>query len=510
MKSFRTVEGRRLRKNMFNLSHEVKMTGQMGVLYPIFHTDVLPGDHFRVNSEIMVRLSPLIAPIYHRVNVFVHYFFVPNRLIWDEWEDFITGGKDGLSAPILPHSSMQAPFGTAFGQGSLADYLGLNKPDTLAGAYSPKVSVLPLRAYQEIYNQYYRDQNIIAEKAYGKTSGVQGPNADLTELRRRAWDKDYFTSAQVQAQKGPQVQLPADINYETGATVKKSDGTAVTSSGSVDYTPLGSLIGQAGDATGIRIENIESLGITINDLRASNSLQRFLERMQRGGSRLTEVILQHFGVQSSDARLNRPEYLGGGKSPVVISEVLNTTGPTADPSTAAWTSPQGSYAGHGIAVGNTNRFKRRFEEHGHVMGIMSILPKCGYMTGIGRAWTKETKEEFFWPDFAHLGEQEVKGAEIFYNGIEAEDNATFGYQERYAEYKYMPDRVAGDFKGNLKQFHLHRDFQTRPQLNEDFINNNPSQRIFAVTDESVDKLLVNVYNNVKAKRPIPIYSTPRL
>lgn len=497
-KIFEKVQMDKVKRSAFDLSHEKKLSCRMGDLIPTYVQEVVPGDHFKGSTEIMMRLAPMVAPVMHRINVFMHYFFVPNRIIWDDWEEFITGGKDGEAAPVLPKimttTATRAP-------GSIFDYMGC--PSQFDGNFP--VSALPFRAYQQIYNDYYRDQNLIDEIP------IDDNSAGSHVILKRAWEKDYFTSALPFSQRGPAVKIPISGEFTPQYTTKSrilNSGTDGPFPVTGDLSTEAGLqnIQVAGSVEDARIENLEeqqtidNLNATINDLRTSSALQRWLEKQARGGARYIETILHHFNVKSSDARLQRAEYLGGGKQPVVISEVLNTSATT--------TEPQGNMSGHGVATGNTNQFKYKAEEHGYIIGVMSVLPRTAYQQGFPRHLVnRDDKEEFYWPEFSNLGEQEVKNYEIYAQGNSA-DYDPFGYQQRYAEMKYASDSVHGAFKTSLDFWHLGRIFATPPALNEDFVNADPDTRIFAV--EEGDHLWVQLYNNIKALRPMPYFSNPQL
>lgn len=513
MNIFSKVKMSRPRLNKFDLSHERKFSLNMGDIVPIMCQEILPGDKFRVSSEIMMRFAPLLAPIMHRVNVTTHYFFVPNRLVWNEWEDFITGGREGTSMPVAPWIN-NGVIKDYTGNGSLGDYMGLPDISASTSEYETKFSVLPFRAYQMIYNEYYRDQNLQEEVNYGgHGSGQQlndGTIPALFALRKRAWEKDYFTSALPWAQRGPEVQIPIEgeggVTYRTHNTVVDENGDPIDVTGleSIPSPSAGTLVDSStGDPVGIR--NIASVFVdnvntTINDLRRSIKLQEWLEKNARGGARYIEQILSHFGVQSSDARLQRPEYLGGGRQPCVISEVLSTyQAPEGEGN------PQANMAGHGISVGNTNRFSRRFEEHGYVIGVMSVLPRTTYQQGVPRHFSRFDKFDYAWPEFAHLGEQEIKNKEVYFAETDTNED-TFGYTPRYAEYKYAPSTVHGEMRSSLAFWHMGRIFETPPVLNADFVTSNPTSRIFAVEDG--EKLYVQMYNHVSALRPLPYFGTP--
>lgn len=544
---FNSIRLKRPKRNVFNLSYENKLTMNMGELVPIMCMPIVPGDKFRVNTESLVRLAPLVAPMMHRVNVYTHYFFVPNRLIWNEWEDFITKGVDGDDSPVFPTFSLNSlTFSLAksvLGHSTLWDYLGLPSIDKVGGSSAAgvpngvsvpngfKVSQLPFRAYQFIYNEYYRDQNLTEEVNIPLAGGDQpivGPNVLLT-LRRRSWEKDYFTSALPWLQRGPEVSVPVsgsagslDVIYDdsisNGQQWFDKDGRQVTGN-SVLFAPTSSGANNRGiltsnissgqnsnlqlDPNGTLKVDSNQLGVSINDLRTSNALQRWFERNARGGSRYIEQILSHFGVRSSDARLQRPQFLGGGRMPITVSEVLQT-------SSTNEVSPQANMAGHGISAGVNNGFKHYFEEHGYVIGIMSIMPRTGYQQGVPRDFTKFDNMDFYFPEFAHLSEQEIKNQELFVTDDETYNNATFGYTPRYAEYKYHENESHGDFRGNMAFWHLNRIFSEKPNLNTTFVECKPSNRIFATAETDDDKFWVQIYQDVKALRLMPKYGTPSI
>lgn len=513
MNMFNKIAIPRIPKNTFDLSHERKLTAQMGVLTPILNMEVVPGDVIKSNTEIILRMAPMLAPIMHRLHVSTHFFFVPNRLVWDEWEDFITGGPDGTSTPIPPHylvHDAEVNSKPLFSKGSLSDHLGIPLFADMSITDFLKVSSIPHRAYQLIWNEYYRDQNLQDPIDIPKTSNYEG-TLELLRLRNRCWEKDYFTSCLPWAQKGEEVQMPFEPVYKDISEMVTDQGVPATGTGTIEQNAAsaGNLLVRnsvSGLQTG-RIENLESgAGVTINDLRTATRLQAWLERNARGGSRYIEQIMAHFRVKSSDSRLQRPEYLGGGRQPISVSEVLSTVGTDA----VGIEAPQGNMAGHGISVGNTNRFKRYFEEHGTVLGLMSIMPKTAYQQGLNRQFTRMTKEDYYWPEFANLGEQEVKNQEVYIRPDAAYNEGTFGYQSRYAEYKYMNSSVHGDMRDNMDFWHMGRIFDSQPSLNEDFVKANPTKRIFAVDDPDEASMFIQIYNDVKAKRPMPYFGTPQL
>lgn len=501
---FNSIKVIKPRSNVFDLSHERKMSLNMGQLVPFYLEDIVPGDRFRVNSEILMRLAPMVAPVMHRINVYTHYFFVPNRLLWDNWESFITGGVDGLSAPTFPTIVSSLGTKSQFLKGTLVDYFGLPvMEDTTVPDNNITISALPFRAYQLIYNEFYRDQTLQTAIALTTNDTVDAAEqAAITAIRNRCWEKDYFTSALNDTQRGGEVVLPGTPDYSTSSHWYKQTGdSAAGGAVTIDGDTPPHMHDSAG--TDLRVENLDGYDITVNDMRRALRLQEWLEKNMRGGSRYIEQILSHFGVRSSDARLSRPEYLGGGKNPIVISEVLNTS--------ATATEPQGTMAGHGIALGNANGFKKYFEEHGFVIGIMSVLPRTAYQQGIPKAFIKTDKYDYYWPEFANLGEQEVQNRELWHNYEGAyTGTATFGYQSRYAEYKHKASSVHGDFRDDFYYWHMGRIFASQPALNSAFVSADPTHRIFAVTDTAVHKLYAQVYTSVKAIRPMPKFGVPSI
>lgn len=529
MSIFSSVPVQKVKRNKFNMSQERLMTAKFGKLYPCMLHEVVPGDSWRNTSQVFLRTAPQINPTMARIKVHMHFFFVPHRLVWDNWEDFVTGGEDGLQEPVYPTIQMDERF-PVWGKGSLADYFGLpTAPDSgIEQGYSLAVSALPFRAYQLIYNEYYRDQNLIEKVHINKTDGAEDLTDPLNQpyaIRTRAYAKDYFTAALPWPQRGGEAVVPLgsiEPNYLAISNVLKSDGTNAAD-GALSVAG-GSL--QDSVAANARIENLGTMTtepVTIETLRTAFRVQEWLEKSARGGSRYIEAILSHYGVVSSDARLQRPEFLGGQVQPVTISEVLNTAGQVAPETTPQDNNlqPVGAMAGHGISAGRGKPWKRYFEEHGYIIGIMSILPQRGYMNGVHRMWRRFDKFDHYWPTFARLGEQAIQNMEL-YKGWTAADSGnptgTFGYIPRYAEYKYACNSVHGDFRDNMIDWHLSQNFGQEPALNQAFIEAddqiNDLTRIFAVTGnaeiDANDYFWIQMYHKTDAIRPMPYHAIPTI
>lgn len=534
-KGFTQVQLRKPKRSKFDLSHEKRTSTRMGRLTPIFITETIPNDTFRCNTEIMLRLAPLLAPIFHRVNVFVHYFFVPNRLIWEDWELFITNGRLGTETPpVPPNVGIQSILnrGSDFlDEGSLADHLGMGTiGDAAVGFGAATVDIMPWAAHYKIWSDYYRDRNYTPDDPILPfASGTQDIEVmdQIFRLQNRHWQKEYFTSALPFTQRGNEVLLPlqgsGDVNYFDISKVLESDASPAAAD-----TLVGVSTGVDGDMTvgmtnnlsgGVqgRIENIEDIELTasdvsINDLRRAVRLQEWLERNALAGSRYTESIMAHFARKSSDARLQRAEYLGGGKVNVKISEVVTTAFSTDD---ADVTVPPANMAGHGIVMDSTNRFTYNCEEHGFIIGIMSVMPTSSYVAGTSRMFFgRNTFLDYPWPTFAHLGEQEVKDYELWTDPtaipVDRSTQPLFGYQSRYSDWKHIRSSTHGAFRSSLDFWHLARKFSTQPELGAEFVTfeDTLQDRVFAVSE--VDTLWCYIFNNCSVIRSLPYFGTPQL
>lgn len=447
----------------------------------------------------------------HRFDATIHYFFVPNRIVWENFPEFLAQGPN-----VHPYLVLEDTAGSFTPeQLKFLDYMGV-PPIT---GNTLQVNALPFAAYQCIYNEYYRDQNLIGEVDYKLDDGAVGSTqlAALLQMRQRAWQHDYFTSSLPFAQRGPEALIPlGDIQLkddyaaggkpfmnnslgpeDTAQTINNKAGGGIvggTDNEDLWYNPNGSL---------------ETGATSINTLRRAFKLQEWLEKNARAGIRYVELILSHFGVRSSDQRLQRPEYITGVKQPIVVSEVLNTAGQVLPDGDTGDPLPQGNMSGHAVSVIQGQSGSYRSEEHGFIIGIMSVMPKPAYMQGLHRQFSKLTPFDYYWPSFAHLGEQEVKSKEIYVDAANPE--STFGYVPRYSEYKYIPSRVAGQFRDTLDYWHLARKFESEPTLSQEFIECVPDDltRIFAVVAGD-DELFCHVLHKITARRPMPVYGTPML
>ena len=494
------------KRSKFSLSHYVLKTCKMGYVLPVGLVEVLPGDSFRHATSVFMRLAPMLAPVMHPVTVRIHHWFIPTRLLWDDFEDFITGGPTNTDVSEFP--TVTAPSG-GFAVGSLADHLGL--PPKIDGI---EVSALPFRAYNLVYNEWYRDQDLETEKALSLASGPDTTTA--TDLLRCDWERDYFTTARPWPQKGPDVSVPVNAAGEGTITItgkpdvqprfnwtgSASGNSPVTMQGDrIGATPSGgswAALSWKDPALTGEVSGISVGSVNINSLREAFALQRFAEHRAMYGSRYVEY-LRYLGIKASDARLQRPEYLGGGKQTIQFSEVLQT---------AEGTDPVGTLRGHGIAAMRSNRYRRFFEEHGFVLSIMLVRPKAIYMQGIPRSWLRRVREDFFQTELQHIGQQEVYTKELYGAAPDGEngDLKVFGYQNRYDEYRGHESYVCGEFRDILDYWHLARSFGNEPVLNADFISATPSERIFAAQQN--DQLYCMINHSLQARRLMSRFGNP--
>lgn len=484
---YNNVRSNRPGRSVFNLSYDKKFDGDMGYLYPVMCDEVVPGDVVKVGNQTVIRFQPLVAPIMHEINVYTHYFFVPYRLLDSDWEEFISGGVQGDSAAVLPRWN---PTNNA--KGSLWDYLGFPVGVVPAGALPLD---FPRRAYNFVYNEYYNDQTL-------NEGGVPLTNETIM---KRAWEKDYFTSALPFQQRGTAPALP--ISGTTNAQWLESQ--FILDSGSTASVAFSNnkMVAKFNltDAKNFMNTNIvdfeDAATFDVSDLRLAFQVQRWMERNARSGVRYTEFLKVHFGVSPRDERLGRPEYIGGTKAPVIVSEVLQTSSTDA-------TTPQGNLAGHGISASGNIAGKYRVQEYGLIIGLMSVMPRSAYQQGINRQWLRRSKFDFYFPEFAKLSEQPVETAEIYASNVEAENHTVFGYQGRYNEMRSKQSMVCGNMRDTFDYWHLGRKFTSAPLLNKSFIECDATKRIFAVPSEP--GLIINCGNIFHAVRPLPAYAEPGL
>jgi hypothetical protein len=542
---FSQIPNSPIQRSVFDRSHDYKTTLDSGYLIPFFVDEVLPGDTFKLRVNAFVRMNTLIAPFMDNVFMDTFFFFVPTRLVWDHWQRFCGEQKNpGDSTDFLIPSLSGT---NTFDNGTIFDYMGLPTGVSLDPANTP-INALPFRAYNLIYNEWFRDENLIDSIPVLTTDGPD-PISNYT-LRKRAKRHDYFTSALPWPQKGPSV----DVGLTGNAPVVPSDGSnsifyPVKFDGyGVPLTPASHKISPLSEESqfdALELVNLDvkpgvsfgnpsntpktsytALGltidyktgnhnliadlsgvsaITINDLRQAFQIQKFYEKWARGGSRYTETLRVMFNVISPDARLQRPEYLGGTHSRVNVV-------PTAQTSSTDAVSPQSNLSAFGVLGDSAHGFNKSFVEHGYVIGLVCLRADITYQQGLNRMWSRRQLFDFYWPTLAHLGEQVVYNREIYTQGT-ADDNGVFGYQERYAEYRYKPSMITGKLRStdaqSLDVWHLAQKFDSLPKLNQDFIEENPPiNRVIAVQNEP--QFFADFWFDLKTSRPMPVYSVPGL
>lgn len=490
-----------MKRSVLNLSNTKLLTCDQGNLVPIGLMDVVPGDRFRHDTSMLIRTQPLFAPVMHKCTATIHHFFVPLRIIWDELEEFQTGGLDGLSEPSFPIVTSPAP---GFEVGSLADYLGIPP-----GIGDTEVSALPFRAYALIFNEYYLDQQLQTELVISKDSGADTTTS--VDLQNAAWGKDYFTTARPSPQLGAEVTIPlsgnapvkTDVLGGANIGVYSTEDAAEISMNSTSAQVTKGIAGEVGPDQSLYTDLTDTVAIELNQLRLGAAVQRFKEKMNRGGARYVEYLRTVWSQVSQDSRLQRPEYIGGGRASIQFSEVLATS---AAETGSGPDQHVGSLAGHGIAAAKSNRYAFSAPEHGFIITMLCVRPKTMYTQGLHKLWNRRSKYDYLIPDLANLGDQEIQNQELYLN--HADPKGTFGFIPRFDEYRTVPNTIAGEFRTTLDFWHLGRVFDTDPALNSDFVTSNPTDRIYASTE--ANQLQIQVLNNVKVKRKLPKVSRPSL
>ena len=530
-------------RSRFDRSASLKTSFNAGDVVPFFLEEVLPGDTFSVDTSKVIRMQTLLTPMMDNVYLDTYYFFVPNRLVWDHWKEFCGENTESAWIPQTEYTMPQitSPAGQGWSVGTLADYFGI--PTGVAGL---SVSALPFRAYALIMNEWFRDQNLQDPLVVPTDdSTVAGVNSGtfVTDVAKggkpfiAAKYHDYFTSALPAPQKGPDVTIPVaqagsypvvalkDVDNNSLNTsplifglFNRNSGTTVTR----PYSSLGDPSSSANTSlvwsqplNGAVPSNLMAVAdgnaaaATINQLRLAFQIQKFYERQARGGSRYTEVVRSFFGVTSPDARLQRPEYLGGNRVPININQIVQQSG------TESSGTPQGTVVGQSLTTDKHSDFTKSFTEHGLIIGVMVARYDHTYQQGLNRLWSRKDKFDFYWPVFANIGEQAIKNKEIFAQGTD-KDNEVFGYQEAWAEYRYKPNMVTGEMRSayaqSLDVWHLADDYSTLPSLSDSWIREDKANidRVLAVTSAVSNQFFADIYVKNYCTRPMPMYSVPGL
>lgn len=518
----------------FDLSFENLLTMEFGDLVPVACYEILPRDKVRMRTEALVKTTPMLAPIYSRIDMYLHYFYVPNRLLQTDWEEFITTGKDGLSTDVAPvHMKLSdimtgsSSDGNSIADGSLADYMNLPKitraQATASNILNMQISALPFLAYYKIFCDWFQDElldNLEFYPAQGEITD-SGYQTLLLGIKKRSWKKDYFTSARPTAQLGAPIQIPATGNISANGDFLMFHKVSVAS----PTSQIVARLAHQEEVEGGYISPLETpasgndnwqyneglqlseAGIDVNDLRRALRLQQWQEKNMRGGNRYIENIYHHFGQKSSDARLQRSQFLGARKVPVVINEVTQTSAAASQPTAL------GQLAGKGTSVGSTQYIKFNAEEHGLIIVLASIMPKPAYFQGLSRMWTRNDYLDYAWPLFGNLGEQEVFNREIYL--ASSNPDGTFGYQSRYAEYKFQTNQIHSAFRSSMDYWHNARKFAAAPVLNSEFVHLKETEgvemnRIFASVANGYGHFLCDMYHDIKVLRALPRYGIPSI
>lgn len=489
-----------------NLSHRVTMSSNMGFITPVACFDVVPGDKVDYSLASVLRTQPLLRPLMHTVDIDIHAFYSPDRLVWDGYEDFHSGGDDGMDTTVAPY--MTAPVG-GYEKGSLADLLGL----PVGGDGEWNHSALPFRHYAKIRNEFYRDSQLQSETPFLTTDGFDATTN--LNLLRPCNKRDYFNSCRPSPQLGAEVSIPltgdapvvstgANVGVRAGADVadrawlSRGNSTNDMRAGYATTTDLDAPL-RFGDTTGLEADLSSVAAVDIRDLREAGAVQRFLEFNNIFGGRLIEQLMSRFGVRVPDYRLQIPEFLGAGSAKFQFSEVLQT---------AEGTEPVGEMTGHGMSIVGSNRFRYHVKEHGFIFVFMIIRPKTQYSQGLNKMWSRDTKFDYLLPEFQDIGDMPVKKKELYVDSVDPDE--VFGFNQMYEEYRTIPSRIAGDMHDTLDDWHMAIKYASEPALNSDMVECNPTQRIFPATSLVADTLMMTVEHTIGVRRILKKFPDYRL